>query len=490
MSDTPEEKPHNPIQEIIQPFIDLAHAPRALWGVNLSYLVEGMVYFGIVGLLAMYFSAEKGYVGLSELEAHPMVGALTWGITLSMFFFGGLADRWGVRTALLLALLLMLVGRVILSAAPMMGLANGWLSPLHLLVMLGLLFVVLGYGMYQPAAYSAIRHFTTEKTAAMGYAMLYAVMNLGGWLPTFVSPPVRKAHGIMGVFWVFTGCTVLALVITYAILSRRTVDDAIASAKAEREKEQAHKKGAKDSDKDRPADKPKQPFSLLRWIKEHPMADAKFSYFIFCLIPVQSLFAYNWLVLPQYVDRAYRGTWLGDNFEAATNFNPILIFILVPMVAAVSRKANVYKMMIFGTLVMAAPSFLLVLGPSFWTLLGYLVIMTIGEAMWQPRFLQYAAEIAPEGRTGAYMGVAQFPWFLTKMICSLYTGWFMSIYCPEPYRLHLTNNPVWGGLFKVQDMVLNTETMWGYFGLIAISSTVLLVLAKGWLGKDFKTKAD
>ena len=42
--------------------------------------------------------------------------------------------------------------------------------------------------------------------------------------------------------------------------------------------------------------------------------------------------------------------------------------------------------------------------------------MTIGEAMWQPRFLQYAAEIAPEGRTGAYMGVAQFPWFLTKMI--------------------------------------------------------------------------
>jgi POT family proton-dependent oligopeptide transporter len=38
--------------------------------------------------------------------------------------------------------------------------------------------------------------------------------------------------------------------------------------------------------------------------------------------------------------------------------------------------------------------------------------MTIGEAMWQPRFLQYAAEIAPEGRTGAYMGVAQFPWFL------------------------------------------------------------------------------
>jgi dipeptide/tripeptide permease len=120
---------------------------------------------------------------------------------------------------------------------------------------------------------------------------------------------------------------------------------------------------------------------------------------------------------------------------------------------------------------MAAPTFLLVIGPTFWTLLGYLVLMTVGEAMWQPRFLQYAAEIAPEGRTGAYMGVAQFPWFLTKVITSLYSGWFLAHYCPK-------EGPT------------NTQTMWLIYGFIAISSTVVLVLAKGWLGKDFKTKAE
>ena len=27
----------NPLKEIVQPFIDLVHAPRALWGINLSY---------------------------------------------------------------------------------------------------------------------------------------------------------------------------------------------------------------------------------------------------------------------------------------------------------------------------------------------------------------------------------------------------------------------------------------------------------------------
>ena len=44
-------------------------------------------------------------------------------------------------------------------------------------------------------SYSLVRQLTTPKTAAMGFAMLYALMNLGGWLPTFFSP-LRKAIGI------------------------------------------------------------------------------------------------------------------------------------------------------------------------------------------------------------------------------------------------------------------------------------------------------
>ena len=147
------------------------------------------------------------------------------------------------------------------------------------------------------------------------------------------------------------------------------------------------------------------------------------------------------------------------------------MFIFVPIITALSYKRKVYNMMILGTFVMAAPTFLLAIGPSPWTLGAYILIMTLGESMWQPRFLQYAAEIAPEGRTGIYMGVAQFPWFLTKMIVPLYGGWFLQTYCP-------------------QEGEINTETMWFIYALIAMSSTVMLVLAKPWVGKDFKTKAD
>jgi len=451
----------NPVREIIQPFIDLVHAPRALWGINLPYFLEGFVYFGIIGYLAMYFNK---YVGMGDEWAGVMVGVLTWGITFSMFLFGGLADKWGVRKALRVAFVLMIAGRTILSSVPFSGMSSGLWSPMHFTALFGIGFVVIGYGMYQPAAYAAVRQFTTPKTAAMGFAMLYALMNLGGWLPTFFSP-VRKAIGISGALWVYTGVTVVALLATWVILSRKVVRDTLARVKTETGVDVSK------ADDEEEEGKPKEPFSVLRWLKNHPLADPKFAFFIFCLIPVQTLFAHNWLTLPMYVARAYKGTWFGDNFEVAVNFNPLLIFIMVPIVTALTQKRNVYNMMIAGTFVMAAPTFLLALGATFWTLLGYLVLMTIGEAMWQPRFLQYAAEIAPKGRTGAYMGVAQFPWFLTKVVTSLYSGWFLANYCPDEGEM-------------------NTEFMWFVYGLIAISSTVMLILARGWVGKDFKTRAD
>ncbi len=425
-------------------------------------------------------------------------------------------------------------------------------SPLHMATVLGILFIVIGYGMYQPAAYAAVRQFTTPKTAAMGFAMLYALMNLGGWLPTFAFLLRDEDFldlGIPGVFWVYTAFTLIALLVTVMILTKKTVAKAIATAKAETEEIKKAKGGASEDKGTEKTDKPDteksapegaglppfhlhalalvaiaavfariaQPIdrdhseiesTLARWaarvtdylylentwawylafglvaawivmmgigptrrfVARHPLADGKFFFFIFALIPVQTLFTYNWLILPQYISRAFEG-WIGEYFEVAANANPILIFIAVPIIAALTQKAKVYNMMVYGTFIMAAPAFLMVIGPYPWTLACYILIMTIGEAMWQPRFLQYAAEIAPEGRTGVYMGVAQLPWFLTKVLVPwLYSGWMMDRYCPA-------------------EGAQNTEHMWLIFALIAMSSTVLLVLAKGWIGKDFKTKA-
>ncbi|BDU72034.1 MFS transporter [Mesoterricola silvestris] len=452
MATTPVEQ--SPLNQIIQPFIDLVHAPRALWAVNLLSFLEGFVYFGMVIYLHMYFNQ---YGGLSDPKAGLMVGFLTWGITISMLFFGGRADAWGLRRTFIVALCIMFAGRSLLALAPYLGLrGGGFLTPFALVGALAITLVMTGYGMCYPAGYAAIRKFTTPATAGMGYAMLYAVMNLGGWLPTFMTP-VRTHYGIRGAFAFYSAVTLVSLAALMLLLDRRTERDALAAGLAAQEAPAA------------PAGAAAPSGGLVNWLRNHPLADPKFSFFIFCLIPVQTLFAYNWLLFAPYVSRAFAGTWVGTHFEAASSLNTLLVFVLCPVVAALTTKVKVYTMMILGTAVMASPTFILALGPTALGLLAYIVLMSVGEAMWQPRFLQYAAEIAPEGRTGAYMGVAQFPWFLTKMLVSFYAGTALATWCPAagPGR---------------------TGTMWFIFGSVAMLTTVMLILARGWLGKDFKTR--
>lgn len=443
--------------ELTQPFIDLFHTSRAMFGLNLSYVLEGITYFGIVGLLAIYFN---DFIGLNDIDAGRMVGFQTAGITLSMLFLGATVDWIGVRRALLWALFFMLAGRIVLSLAHVFGEPGIWASA-HLYAMGGILGIILGYGIYQPAAYAAVKKWTDEKTSAMGYAMLYALMNLGGFLPGIISPPVRKATGLIGVFWVFVGLTIAGIAVVAFIITKKAENEAT--------KEQEVKTGESDD-----------PFAdmstrdkLVYYFKNFPFRDLRFLYFIFVLIPVQTLFAHNWLTLPLYTSRAFDG-FVQQNFEFFVNLNPILIFVLTPVVTAFTSKQHTYKMMILGTLIMALPTFLLVLGPNMNTLLAYLLLMTIGEAMWQPRYLQWVAQIAPKGMTGIYMGIGQFPWFLTKVITSMYSGWFLQKYCPA-------DTP----LFQ-----LNTEFMWLIYGLIAVSSSVGLILARKWMIKGFKEKAE
>ncbi len=793
-------------KDIIDPFRSLLTSPRALWGVYISYLLEGLVYFGILTILGKYLSEN---VGLTDLHAGWVYSGFTSGITLAMLFLGGVADKIGVRKALLFSLGVMVVGRFLLAASgtffPQGGGAG---SAMFFLVVAGLLIVVIGYGTYQPAAYSAIKRFTNKDTAAMGYAMIYGLMNLGAFFSGIISPPIRKSLGIEAVFWVYTVLTLAAFLTVLFVMTRRVVErdtltpidveekdagesaekrslprlrspgfyamigvlvaalgallvmifttqplpaqrvvrearfrlrhadpaamttaaqwrrlaatldslaagivvpdnpgdryvvdtgtfrwarrrlaedarfvdsfaaladgtsplhldeeqgrrvahqvktlglafymgayglvsdtdaavlerlrlrikdprakepDPLSAAErrallalghrspdslavdlaawtdaarraitavhpgfgaafgtvlvherslldAVRELGAGDEKGRKrlmdhlleatsmftrsypavvadatgfqeeqagwltrlwlrvtGAEREAAAREPRSiapadifatwqtnelaqlgkldkslgravaqrsTLAFLHWLRrygiwllfavvdllllgryilrrrpEHPFHDKRFVFFIFILIPVQTLFAHNWLTLPYYINRAFGGTTVGENFEFFSNLNPILIFFLAPMVAAVTARAKVYPMMIWGTFVMAAPTLLLVLPPQPALLLAYILLMSVGEAMWQPRFLQWIAEIAPEGQTGAYMGIGQFPWFLTKFVTGLYSGWFLQQYCP---------------MVGPQ----NTQFMWLIYSLIALTSPVALWLARGWM---------
>ncbi len=515
-------------KELGETFRAFFKAPKALWGINVPYVLEGLVYFGILTILGKYSSEN---VGLTDTQAGLVYSFLTGGITFAMLLLGGVSDKIGVRNSLIVSFALFVLARFLIALSGSAGLSNGLWSPMFFTLISGIVIMVIAYGLYQPAAYAGVKRYTTPQTAAMGYAAIYGFMNLGAFFSGFVSSLTRPnfvdsfpPNGLSAVFWVYVIITFIALVITLIIITKKNDKEAVEKVKAINDKNGVVEEDEED-------DKPKLkinnlplivyalimlglfllsglafdvPFNyqsnfslfginisfdlffflsalgfvacIYEFLKNrpyHPFRDKRFTFFIFILIPVQTLFAHNWLTLPYYLDRAFAGSVVSEYFEVFSNINPILIFILAPIVAGLTARADIYKMMIYGTFVMGIPTFLLTLGPNIYLFLTYVLIMTIGEAMWQPRFLQWIAEVAPKGMVGLYMGVGQFPWFLTKVITGFYSGWFLMQYVPR----------------DVTPADMNTGTMWFIYGLIAMTSTLGLVLAKKWMMKGFKTKA-
>lgn len=435
-------------------------SPRALWGLNVPYLLEGIAYFGVLTLLMKSLSEN---LGLGDVRAGFVVSLFTGGVTFAMFFLGELGDRFGTRRVLLLAIGAMAVGRVLLAAAGKLP-GTGFASPAFLATALGLLVVVVGFGTFQPALFSAVKQYADPKSSAVAFAVVYALNNLGAFLAGFLSPFVREAsaaafppNGIHGVFALYAALTFASVAVTALLLTPRLVDE----ARARRPETAALEAAASAAPRPRPF--------TSRWLAEHPLRDARFTFFVFVLIPVQTLFAHGWLTLPLYIDRAFV-PWVSSRFELFANLSPLLVFLLAPLVAALTAKKDPLDMIQWGTLVMAAPAFLLVLGPSPAALFAYILLMTVGEAMWQPRFFHLVTEMAPPGRAGAYVGIGQFPWFLTKFLTGLYAGWFLSRYCPA------------GG-------PLLTERMWLIHAAVAMVTPIALLLARGWLRAGLRPAA-
>ena len=427
-------------------------APRALWGLYLPYLIEGIAYFGVLTLLMKYLSEN---VGLGDIRAGVVVSLFTGGITFAMFFLGEMGDRFGLRRVILLAITLMAVGRVFITVAGYAS-GGGLASPAFVLTAVSLVIVAAGFGMLQPALFSGVKQFADPRSSAVAFGVIYGVNNLGAFVAGFLSPFVRQAsartfppNGINGVFALYSTLTFLSILTTALILTRATVRSALAGRPENASKEAAARVA-----------KTARVFSA-QWFHEHPLRDGRFAFFVFILIPVQTLFAHTWLTMPLYINRAFV-PWVSSRFELFSNLSPLLVFLLAPLVAALTARKDPLDMIQWGTLVMAVPTFLLVMGPSPWTLFAYIVFMTIGESMWQPRFYHFITELAPPGKTGAYVGIGQFPWFLTKVLTGFYAGWFLKNYCPAvgPQR---------------------TSQMWLIYACIAVVTPVALLLARTWL---------
>lgn len=218
------------IKELKNTAVSFLKAPRALWGINIPYIIEGLVYFGVLTILGKFCSEN---VALSDLHAGWVYGGVTGGITFAMLILGGLSDKIGVRNSLIFSFTMLLLGRTLVAISGTGSFGQGLYSPMFLIMSVGLLFVVVAYGLYQPASYAGVKRYTSPETAAMGYAVIYGLMNLGAFFSGFVSPITRERfekvfppNGLTAVFWVYVVFTFLALLITIFVITKKADESA------------------------------------------------------------------------------------------------------------------------------------------------------------------------------------------------------------------------------------------------------------------------
>ncbi|MDQ3031478.1 MAG: MFS transporter [Myxococcota bacterium] len=448
---TEETRARVPLREVLA---GLAGASRGFWLVNLVNFGDGIAYFGFLSLLTLFFEHD---VGMSTRASTIATSTFTGLVTLFMVLgAGALSDRLGARRALGVSMAIVLVGRVVLTMAP--GLGSGSAGAISM-VWIAILLMGFAEGAVQPALYAGVKEYTDARTASMGYAFLYSIMNLGIFLGEMASPLVREQFarrfegvevslvptaGITGSFWFFAGITALVLVMHLALFTKKVeARDRVASS----EVIAAPAAGA--------------PSTVLDRVRALPIMDTRFLFFIFALLPVRTLFAHQWLTLPGYVTRAFPAE-IGARLEWIQGINPLIIVFAVPALAALTRKLRVIDVMIAGTLVSAAATFLLGAGPNLTMLLAYVVIFTIGEAVWASRFLEYVSDLAPPGRLGVYMGLAGLPWFLAKTVTGFYAGEMLDVFVP----VEGTGAP---------------GMLWIIHGMIAMISPIALLAGRRWL---------
>jgi dipeptide/tripeptide permease len=176
------------------------------------------------------------------------------------------------------------------------------------------------------------------------------------------------------------------------------------------------------------------------------------------LVFVKLTFFIFHVMFPTYGIRVFgEGAMVGSMFGV---LNPVMIVFLVPLISVLTMNVRSYTMLVIGTGLSAAAVFIcfipdsmaqamadgwigeLVYGrwlevpvgqrdPFYMSLLLFIVVFTVGEAIWSPRLMQFSAEIAPQGREGAYLSLAILPYFVGKALAGGLSGYLLTTYTPE-----------------------------------------------------------
>eukprot|EP00299_Pterocystis_sp_00344_P010506 c4705_g1_i1.p1 GENE.c4705_g1_i1~~c4705_g1_i1.p1 ORF type:complete len:499 (-),score=76.38 c4705_g1_i1:854-2350(-) len=389
------------LQSIAAEFTPLKKAPRELWIVYVLKFLESYGYFSMSLILTLYLSEEFGY---SDTDAGLIYGMFGMLVSVYGICIGFVIDNFGVQKSMVLGHTLLVIGRF--------GLA---LSRSRF-VMMVMLFVILpiGESLGIPVMMTGIRRYTdsTNRTAAFG--LFYQVMNVAALVAGPAVDTLREVipkqpgedHLSAYRVVIFSGAASTLIGLVIVTLFVREVEASEEGKVSEF--------------------KPKQgsPLQIAREI----MAEDRFwrfLLFVALLIGVKMVFRHLDATFPKWMTRSF-----GEDspFGSIYAINPFLIIILVPIVSAYTKKINPLPVITVGAWISSLSLFVLVWQDMAAAII-FVVVLSVGEAIWSPRLYEYTTIIAPKGREGTYASLSSAPYFVAKLGVGYSGGYLLEEYC-------------------------------------------------------------
>ncbi len=433
---------------------------RAFWVANVAEMFERAAYYGVFVVITLYLS---NILGFSDIEAGIISGLYASLLYFLPPFTGAYADRIGFRKSMLLAFSLLTVGYAGLALLPT-GLENAGLvsygektvftglvdSPYRYGIVPILIVLMVGGSFIKGIISGSVAKETDEGNRARGFAIFYAMINIGSFSGKFLVDPLRRSLGDTGLIylnWFSVAMTAVALVAIYIFYR---------------------------SDKAQP-DPTKTVGHIFRSFGKL-CCNGRLVALILIVSGFWIVYYQLYATMPKYVIRlAGEASTIGWY----TMLNPLVVILTVNgLTKLLSKRSALFSMMLgmciipLSALIMSSGHLLsgsvLGLHPVVFMMLCGIVVQALAEALISPRYLEYFSLQSPKGEEGLYLGFAQLESFVSTLVGFAMSGWLLDKYCPDPSRF--ATHEEWLAASA------NAHYIWYYFAAIAAVAAIALVI--------------
>jgi len=417
-------------QTLRQGLQSLSSCPRELWLVFFLKYLESYAYFVLSYTLILFLSDEFGFTDEEAGWAYGIFGML---VTVYGFFMGSMIDNLGVKWSLVAGMTILFVSRLALTVTS------------DARTILSILFTTLPLGgsMGIPVMQIAIKRYTKDINRTVSFSIFYVMMNLAA---ITAAPAIDVFHAYFPDGAVFTilghsyaVSTYRLLIFTGACMTFISCFVALVLIREESEEELQNE------------DREREPGSIIHEVTSSP-AFWRFFLLVVVLLGVRIIYRHLDATFPKYMVREFGSHALYGSIIA---INPLCVCLVVPLLAPISMRVHPLRMILLGSSISAISPFFLAAGHTYTTAIGFVVCLSLGEAIWSPRLFEYSVMVAEHGREGTYMALASAPTFMATLISGAMSGWLLETFCPPHGPRH-------------------SELMWFLVGCISILSPILL----------------